>query len=125
MSNTRLTENEVREFVFNRTLECFHPGSDTCAATITYLTDGTCRAVMEDAGTDEGRYGFDRDMYWTQYAWFRDGGLFRFYLERIDHNTCQAFFEDGKTAFLQRTKTSLAKPVDQDFASLESKIDKV
>ena len=105
MSNARLTGQEVREFLFGRTLECFHPGSDICAATITYCADGTCRAVMEDARTDEGRYGFDRDLYWTQYSWFRNGGLFRFYLERIDHNTCQAFFDDGAKAFLQRIKS--------------------
>lgn len=105
MSNTRLTGREVRDFLVGRTLECFHPGSGTCAATITYSVDETCLAVMEDARTDEGRYGFDRDLYWTQYSWFRDGGLFRFSLERIDHNTCQAFFENGTKAFLQRIKS--------------------
>lgn len=104
MSNARLTGQEVRAFLIDRTLECFHPGADTCAATITYLADGTCRAVMADAATDQGRYGFERDLYWTQYSWFRDGGLFRFFLERIDDTTCQAFFEDGTRAFLQRIK---------------------
>ncbi|MFK7943387.1 MAG: hypothetical protein AB8B85_10820 [Paracoccaceae bacterium] len=105
MSNRRLTGTKVRDFLVDRTLECFNPGSDICAATITYFADGTCRAVMEDNSTDEGRYGFDRDLYWTQYSWFRDGGLFRFYLERIDDNTCQAFFEDGTKAFRQRIRT--------------------
>lgn len=104
MSNTRLTATEVGEFLYNRTLECFYPGSDTCAATITYHADGICRAVMEDASTDQGRYGFDGDLYWTQYSWFRDGGLYRFYLERIDHTTCQAFFDGGTKAFRQRIK---------------------
>ncbi len=101
MNQKRLTGDEVKGFLLGRTLDCFHPGSEHIAATIEYKANGTCHAAMADGKTDEGRYGFERDLYWTQYSWFRDGGLFRFYLERIDDKTCQAYFEDGTIAFLQ------------------------
>lgn len=104
MSNARLTANEVQEFLLGQTVECYHPNTETWAATIEYLESGICRAAMADGATDEGRYGFDRNLYWTQYSWFRDGGLFRFFLERVDDRTCQAYFEDGVIAFLQAIK---------------------
>jgi len=94
----------VEAFLLDRTLDCFHPDTGDRVATIAYLASGTCRAVIKDGGIDEGRYGFERDLYWTQYSWFRDGGLFRFYLKRVDDTTCQAYFEDGTKAFLQRIK---------------------
>lgn len=104
MSNKRLSGEEVRGFIFDQTLDCFDPVSGVRAATIKYFADGNCRAEMEDGAVDEGRYGFDRDIYWTQYSWFRDGGLFRFFLERISDDSSQAFFEDGTKAFLQKIK---------------------
>lgn len=104
MNDTKLSREEVKEFLFGQTIECFNPDSGALAATIEYLLDGTCRAAMEDGTADKGRYGFERDLYWTKYSWFRDGGLFRFFLERVDDNTCQAFFEDGAKAFLQTIK---------------------
>ncbi len=105
MKTERLAAGEVREFLFGRSLDCFHPDTKARAATIDYLANGTCKAAMVDGASDEGRYGFDRDLYWTQYSWFRDGGLFRFYLERVDDSTCQAYFEDGVKAFIQTIKT--------------------
>ncbi len=101
MNNSRLSGEAVKEFLAGKTLDCFDPDSRALVATIQYLANGTCRAVVADGATDEGRYGFERDVYWTQYSWFRDGGLFRFSLERVDGNTCQAYFEDGTKAFLQ------------------------
>ena len=103
MNNTRLSSNAVKEFLFDQTIDCFHPDSGDRAATIEYLANGICRVVMENGVTDEGRYGFKDDLYWTQYSWFRDGGFFRFFLVRVDDNTCQAYFEDGAIAFLQKT----------------------
>jgi len=105
MNTAKLAAGEVREFLFGRSLDCFHPDTKAKAATIEYLANGTCKAAMVDGASDEGRYGFERDMYWTQYSWFRDGGLFRFYLERVDDSTCQAYFEDGGKAFIQTIKT--------------------
>ena len=105
MNTAKLAAGEVREFLFGRSLDCFHPDTKAKAATIEYLASGICRAAMVDGTSDEGRYGFDRDLYWTQYSWFRDGGMFRFYLERVDDITCQAYFEDGVIAFLQTIKT--------------------
>ncbi len=102
MKTTRLTADEVVAFLNGRALDCFDPDTGALAATIEYLTDGTCRTAMADGATDEGRYGFERDFYWTQYSWFRGGGVFRFSLEQIDDDTCQAYFEDGKKAFLQK-----------------------
>ncbi len=104
MTDTRLSGDEVKAFLFGRTIDCHNPGSGACIATIEYLANGACRAAMDDGRTDNGRYGFELDLYWTQYSWFRDGGLFRFFLERIDNNTCQAYFEDGAQAFLQTIK---------------------
>ncbi len=104
MSEERLTEDEVKAFVRGHSLDCFNPDTGDRGATIIYSTDGTCHAEMADGQSDDGRYGFDRAMYWTQYKWFRDGGLYRFYLIRVDDVTCQAYFQDGIKAFLQRQK---------------------
>lgn len=104
MNNSRLSEKEVKEFLFGQTINCFNPDSGALVATIEYLANGACRAAMDDGLTDDGRYGFDLNLYWTQYSWFRDGGLFRFFLEWVDDNTCQAYFEDGTKAFLQTIK---------------------
>lgn len=101
MGHTRLGGEGVKAFLSGRTLKCFHPDTGDWAATIEYRADGTCHAAMADGGTDDGRYGFEQNLYWTQYSWFRGGGLFRFSLERIDDDTCQAYFDDGTTAFLQ------------------------
>ncbi len=100
----RLTALEVEAFLRGQTLECFQPNGGGFAATITYFANGTCRAVMADGRTDEGDYGFEDDLYWTQYSWFREGGRFRFSLERIDQNTCQAYFDNGEIALLQTKK---------------------
>ncbi len=104
MDTARLTNGEVKAFLFGQTLECFDPNSGSQVATIQYLTNFTCRAAMSNGTTDTGRYGFERDLYWTQYTWFRDRGRFHFFLDRVDRDTCQASFEDGARAFLQRVK---------------------
>lgn len=104
MNHSRLTKEQVKDFLFGQTIDCFDPGSRAWVATIDYMENGTCRAEMANDVTDTGRYGFDLDLYWTQYSWFRDGGLFRFFLKRIDADTCQAHFEDGTKAFLQTIK---------------------
>ena len=105
MNTSRLTAEAVRKFLTGQTLDCFHPESGAFAATIEYLANGTCRAVMDDGATDDGQYGFEEDLYWTQYSWFRGGGRFRFWLERIDDTSCQAYFDDGNMAFLQTLRT--------------------
>ena len=102
MTTKRLNPSGVRAFLTGRVLDCFDPTSGALAASIEYRENGTCHAAMTDGRTDEGQYGFERDLYWTRYSWFRCGGLFRFYLEQVDDNTCQAYFEDGTVAFLQR-----------------------
>ncbi|MEL7152410.1 MAG: hypothetical protein AAFN51_01155 [Pseudomonadota bacterium] len=102
MNDNRLTGDEVRAFLLGRALDCFDPQSGERVATIRYLEDGTCHARMADGSTDEGRYGFEDDLYWTQYKWFRNGGLYRFFLVKVDAVTCQAWFDDGTKAFLQR-----------------------
>lgn len=103
-NDTRLAADDVKAFVFGRTLDCFSAESGELSATITYATDGTCHLAMVDGRVDDGRYGFERDLYWTRYSWFREGGVFRFYLTRVDEVTCQASFDDGTKAFLQRIK---------------------
>lgn len=104
MSNRRLTSSGVKAFVLGQTLDCFDPESGVLAATIEYFENGTCHAAMADGTSDDGRYGFERELYWTQYRWFRNGSLNRFFLLEINHSTCQAYFEDGRKAFLQIKK---------------------
>ncbi len=102
MTDRRLSEDEVKAFVRGHALDCFDPKLKARIATIEYFENGTCHAEFADGTSDDGRYGFDSDVYWTQYTWFREGGLYRFFLVKIDDLVCQAYFEDGTKAFLQR-----------------------
>jgi len=104
LDDVRLRGEEVKQFLCGNTLECFSSKSGLLEASIEYRTNGTCFASFEDETTDEGQFGFEGDLYWTKYGWFRNGDLFRFFLQRVDNITCQAYFEDGSKAFLQRIK---------------------
>ena len=102
MTGRRLNEEEVMAYVRGHTLGCFDPQSERRIATIEYFENGTCRAEFADGTSDKGSYGFEGDLYWTQYTWFREGGLYRFFLVKVGDLVCQAYFEDGTKAFLQK-----------------------
>ncbi len=97
----RLTAEQVRRFIEGQRVRSLDPDTGELAATITYRGDGTCVAEFADGSTDEGRYGFAGDGYWTRYATFRDGTENRFYLVRLGPDRAQAHFDDGRRAFLQ------------------------
>lgn len=107
MTEARLSKEDVKEFLFGQALHAFDPETNARVATVKYHEDGTCHLVLEDGSSDEGLYGFQGDLYWTKYNRFRDGGLNRFFLQRIDDHTAQAYFEDGTRAFLQSPKAEL------------------
>lgn len=109
MTNARLSEEEIKHFLVGETLYCYLTDTGPPEATIVYREDGSCHAHFKNGQTDEGRYGFNNDMYWTKYQWFRDGGLNHFYLLRIDEITAQAYYEDGKRAFRQKRKNRLVR----------------
>ena len=106
----RLSEEDVRLFVFGQILHAFDPDTLTRVATIHYRRDWTCRVTMENGDTDAGQYGFEDDLYWTRYNQFRDGALHRFSLTRIDAHSAQAMFEDGTQAFIQSSLAQLLSP---------------
>lgn len=106
----RLSEEDVRLFLFGQILHAFDPDTLIRVATIHYHQDWTCQVTMENGDTDAGQYGFEKDLYWTKYNQFRDGVLHRFSLTRIDAHTAQAMFEDGSLAFIQSPLAQLIRP---------------
>lgn len=97
----RLTAEEVHQFIAGRTVQSLDPETGELAATIAYREDGVCVARFADGSTDDGQYGFVGDCYWTRYATFRNGTENRFYLIRLGPDRAQAYFDDGRRAFLQ------------------------
>lgn len=110
----RLNPDELREFLFGKTLNCYDPESRAHISTAHYGLDGVCRMTFSDGTEDEGVFGLVDDLYWTQYKQFRSGTLNHFYLERISPQIAQAFHSDGRRAFLQ---TPLSTP---EIDALES-----
>ncbi len=104
----RLSKEEVRQFLFNQTLHAFDPETLSMAATVEYREDWTCVASFSDGASDQGKYGFEDDYYWTQYTKFRNGEQFWFSLHRIDNLTAQAYYKDGTRAFIQSQKTRIS-----------------
>ncbi|WP_281685341.1 hypothetical protein [Thalassobaculum salexigens] len=97
----RLKPNELREFLFGKTLNCYDPESRVHIATAHYGQDGVCRMTFSDGTEDTGVFGLTDDIYWTQYKRFRSGTLNKFYLESVAPQIAQAFHTDGRRAFLQ------------------------
>jgi hypothetical protein len=106
----RLSEEDVRLFLFDQILHAFDPETLIRVATVQYRRDWTCLVIMENGDTDTGQYGFDGDLYWTKYNQFRDGALHRFSLTPIDAHSAQAMFEDGTRAFIQSPLAQLINP---------------
>lgn len=103
----RLNPDELREFLFGKTLNCYDPESRALISTAHYGEDGVCRMIFSDGTEDTGVFGLTDDIYWTQYKRFRSGTLNQFYLERVSPQIAQAFHTDGRRAFLQTPLSTL------------------
>jgi hypothetical protein len=100
-TSNRMKAEEVRRFIEGKTIQAFDPDSKDLVATVDYRRDGTCAARFPTGESDTGRFGFIGDRYWTQYTRFRGGGRNEFYLVEVDTGRAQAFYADGRRAFLQ------------------------
>ncbi len=98
---TRLNQEELKAFLFGKTLYSFDPETRKLAATITYDAGGTCVAVFADGTQDRGQFELVGDTYSTKYAQFRSGETNHFYVERVASHVVQAYHTDGRRAFLQ------------------------
>lgn len=105
-----LTGTSLHAFLTTQKVHVFDPDTHAPVATVQYGTDGQITMRHADGRTDHGHWGLDGDTYWTRYAHFRDGTLNRFYLEPVDAATAQAYFGDGRRAFLQSHNPSLPDP---------------
>lgn len=103
-----MNEAELHAYVYGKTLYAFEPDTLLDGANVTYNTDGTCTAVLPDGTTDNGVYALEGDTYWTRYENFRDGTTNRFRLTLIGDEVAQAYYTDGRRAFVQSPHQSLA-----------------
>lgn len=97
----RMNADEVRRFIEGRRVLALDPDDDTLVATVEYHADGTCAARFPSGEADTGQFGFVEDRYWTQYTRFREGARNEFYLVPIAEGRAQAYFADGRVAFVQ------------------------
>jgi hypothetical protein len=99
-----MTAEDVRRFIEGQTTVVLDPITSEVVAIVSYELDGTCSSRFPNGDTDTGRYGFDGDCYWTRYTRFRDGKRHSFFLVPMGVGRAQAYFFDGKRAFLQVQK---------------------
>lgn len=93
--------DEVRLFIEGRNVYIFEPESKAYHGVVHYGLDGRCAARFSDGATDVGVFGFDANRYWTRYDRFRGGQTHAFHLESLGPGIAQAYFADGKRAFIQ------------------------
>lgn len=103
-----LDELNLTRFLTAQVIHVFDPDTFAPVAEVSYGRDGEVTMRHADGREDRGKWGIEKATYWTQYENFRDGGLNRFYVERVDPFTVQAFFLDGRRAFVQSHKPSLS-----------------
>jgi hypothetical protein len=96
-----MTAPEVRRFIEGRTLLAIDPATDELIATVDYNSDRTCVARFPDGEKDTGQYGFVENRYWTRYSRFRQGMRNEFFLVPSGADRAQAYYADGRPAFLQ------------------------
>lgn len=96
-----MNANAVKSFLEGRSVYALDPQTRAVAACIDYGLDGRCLARFVNGDTDAGVYGFEGDCYWTRYDTFRDGKRHVFRLESRGPGVAQAYFADGRIAFLQ------------------------
>ena len=93
--------HEVSAFLSGRTLLVIDPETRATLGKVTYNGDGTCHAVMDGGQESPGNWGLTENGYWTQYTHFREGKRHAFTLVRVGGDMAQAYFADGRRAFLQ------------------------
>ncbi|APE45650.1 hypothetical protein BOO69_18990 (plasmid) [Sulfitobacter alexandrii] len=96
-----MNSEEIQTFLKGRSVYGLDPDTHEVVACIDYGTDGTCLCRFANGDTDKGVYGFEGDTYWTRYETFREGKRHAFRLERKGPGVAQAYFTDGRIAFLQ------------------------
>jgi len=97
----RMDKADVRTFLFGKTLFVYEPETLKNVAKVTYYPNGCCMALFTDGTEDTGQYGLSGETYWTQYERFRENQRHHFYLTLIEPEVAQAFYIDGRRAFLQ------------------------
>jgi hypothetical protein len=91
----------VKEFIFQRRINAFHPDNREHVAVVEYDPSGACSLEFADGRSDIGSWGFTDQGYWTSYRNFRDGERHEFLLQLIAPQIMQAFHANGTRAFLQ------------------------
>lgn len=92
---------DVRRFIEGRTVLALDPLTRDLVATVRYDADGTCAAGFPNGDGDTGQCGFVDDRYWTRYTRFRNGKRNEFFLVSTGAGQAQAYYADGRQAFLQ------------------------
>lgn len=100
--------DEVRRFLEGQKIYVFEPETHTLVAVVNYEPGGHCGFQFAAGDTDAGVYGFEGDAYWTRYEKFRNGERHVFHLESLGPGIAQAYFADGRKAFLQSQITDLS-----------------
>ncbi|MCR9176976.1 MAG: hypothetical protein NXI19_13350 [Alphaproteobacteria bacterium] len=96
-----MSPDEVREFILGKTVQAIDPETMNVVALISYDPGDTCRIEHLDTKVvDAGVYGFTDAVYWTTYETFRDGTTNSFALEYLGPGRAQAYYDDGRRAFL-------------------------
>ena len=104
---TWMNDIDVRNFLQGQKLAAYDPDTLERVAIITYSVDGSCLAEFSDGTKSAGQYGFVEDRYWTQYDSFRNGEQHEFRLQPLRPQVVQAYFADGRRAFVQSPLLSL------------------
>ena len=106
-----MTADEVQSFIRGATVRAIDPETEQMVATVSYLPDGTCQMARRGAtAVEPGLYGFSDGLYWTRYAEFRDGTTNSFYLVEVGPGLAQAYFADGRRAFLLERQNGADRP---------------
>ena len=106
-AHERLKGHQISKFLTADKIYVFDPETLELVARVSYRPDGRVEMETTDGRTDRGTWGFNEDLYWTQYERFRDGVRHAFWLEVVGADIVQAYFSDGQRAFLQTHKPYL------------------
>ena len=102
-----LSGAQVSDFLTAGPIFVFEPDTLEPVAQVSYRQDGSVLMKTVDCQSDVGAWGISANTYWTQYEKFRDGERYHFGLEYICDDTMQAYFSDGRRAYLQSHRSKL------------------
>lgn len=102
-----LFAHEILAFLTAGKIYVYDPDTLQRVAHVFYNKNGRVQMQTIEGTSDGGKWGILGDMYWTQYAQFRNGQRHDFILKHISDDTMQAFFKNGDKAFLQSHRSSL------------------